>query len=61
MPLKVDRIVLRPHLARDIHKRVSGQFLEFFGRGLTVIGFERTEDAGVYLLGQWEGDHAAKD
>jgi len=61
MPLKIDRIVLGPHRARDIQKRVSAQFLEFFESGLALIGFERTEDAGVYLLGQWEGANATKD
>jgi len=50
-----------PHCAREIQKRVSDQFLEYFERGLAVIGFERTDDAGVYLLGQWEGANAAKD
>jgi len=61
MPLKIDRIVLRPHCARDIQKRMSAQFLEFFERGLAVIGFERTESAGAYLLGQSKGANAAKD
>lgn len=40
--------------AREIQKRVSDQFLEYFGKGLAVIGFERSPEAGSYLLGQWE-------
>ncbi len=36
--------------ARDIQKRVSGQFMEYFSKGLEVIGFERTPDAGTYLF-----------
>ena len=42
-----------PKQAREIQKSVSEQFLKAFDRGLAVIGFERTEDAGAYLLGPW--------
>jgi len=42
-----------PREARRIQQRVSEQFLELLGRGLAVIGFERTESAGAYLLGRW--------
>lgn len=40
--------------AREIQARVSDQFLDHLGRGLAVIGFERTPEAGTYLLGKWE-------
>lgn len=40
--------------AREIQKRISEQFLEHLGKGLAVIGFERSTDAGTYLLGKWE-------
>jgi len=40
--------------AREIQLRISEQFLEQFGKGLAVIGFERLDDAGTYLLGKWE-------
>ncbi len=50
-----------PRRARHIQKQVSEQFLDFFQRGLAVIGFEKTEDSGVYLLGQWEGANGASD
>ncbi|MEO7142736.1 MAG: GNAT family N-acetyltransferase [Bryobacteraceae bacterium] len=40
--------------ARRIQAEVSGQFLEHFRRGLAVIGFEKSEDAGTYLLGAFE-------
>jgi predicted GNAT superfamily acetyltransferase len=40
--------------ARDIQQTASQQFRDFFDRGLAVIGFEKTEQAGTYLLGQWE-------
>lgn len=43
-----------PSRAREIQSRISDQFLEHLGRGLAVIGFERTPDAGTYLLGKWE-------
>ncbi len=40
--------------AREIQKKVSDQFLAWLGKGLAVIGFERTEKTGTYLLGRWE-------
>jgi predicted GNAT superfamily acetyltransferase len=42
--------------AREIQQRVSEQFLEHFDKGLAVIGFERSADAGTYLLGKWESN-----
>ena len=38
--------------AREIQKAVAAQFHRNLDRGLAVIGFERTEKAGVYLLGK---------
>ncbi len=43
-----------PVQARLIQKRVSEQFVEYTGKGLAVIGFERSETHGTYLFGQWE-------
>ena len=43
-----------PKAARAIQAGVSEQFLERFRSGLAVIGFERSDEAGVYLLGQWD-------
>jgi predicted GNAT superfamily acetyltransferase len=43
-----------PARARAIQSDTSAQFLECFQKGLAVTGFERTEEAGVYLLGPWE-------
>lgn len=43
-----------PRRAREIQERVSDQFLDYFERGLAVIGFEKTSEAGIYLLGPWE-------
>jgi predicted GNAT superfamily acetyltransferase len=43
-----------PEQAREIQRRVSDQFLEFTGRDLAVVGFDRTDAAGVYLFGRWE-------
>lgn len=40
--------------AREIQRRVSEQFLESFDRGLAVVGFDRTDTHGTYLLGPWE-------
>lgn len=41
-------------LARETQARVAAQFTMFFGEGLAVIGFEKSETAGTYLLGLWE-------
>jgi predicted GNAT superfamily acetyltransferase len=43
-----------PPRARQIQEQVGEQFDEHFRAGLAVIGFERTEDSGTYLLGTWE-------
>jgi predicted GNAT superfamily acetyltransferase len=40
--------------ARLIQQEVSSRFEEYFGRGLAVIGFERSPTAGAYLFGRWE-------
>jgi len=43
-----------PARAREIQKRVSDQFLENFGKGLTVTGFERTPQSGSYIFSTWD-------
>lgn len=40
--------------ARAIQERVGHTFVGWFRQELAVIGFERTTDSGVYLLGKWE-------
>jgi predicted GNAT superfamily acetyltransferase len=42
--------------ARDIQKRASQRFLDCFEQNLAVIGFERSERAGTYLLGPWPSE-----
>jgi hypothetical protein len=37
-----------------IQKRIGDEFDQHFRAGLAVIGFEKSEDSGTYLLGQWE-------
>ena len=39
--------------AREIQKRVSEQFLKCFRNDLAVVGFERSEESGTYLLAKW--------
>ena len=39
--------------AREIQLRASEQFTEHDTKGLAVVGFERSDDAGTYLLGPW--------
>lgn len=43
-----------PEHARQIQIATGGQFEEHFRAGRAVIGFEKSETAGTYLLGQWE-------
>jgi len=45
-----------PAQAREIQAQASAQFRQAFDQGLAVIGFEKTEAAGTYLLGQWESN-----
>ena len=40
--------------ARRIQAGIGEQFKAYFGRGLAVIGFEKTPDSGEYLIGKWE-------
>jgi predicted GNAT superfamily acetyltransferase len=43
-----------PQQAADVQARVGEQFDEHFRAGLAVVGFEKNEASGTYLLGQWE-------
>jgi predicted GNAT superfamily acetyltransferase len=43
-----------PKRAREIQQLASTKFQSAFDRGLAVIGFERSKEAGTYLLGKWE-------
>jgi predicted GNAT superfamily acetyltransferase len=43
-----------PRRARDIQKSLGARLMSGFDRGLAVIGFERSDRAGTYLLGRWE-------
>jgi predicted GNAT superfamily acetyltransferase len=42
-----------PKCAREIQKAIAAQFHRHLDRGLAVIGFERGEKAGTYLLGKF--------
>lgn len=42
-----------PQQAREIQLRISEEFRAAFDRDLAVVGFERTENTGTYLLGRW--------
>jgi predicted GNAT superfamily acetyltransferase len=43
-----------PAAARAIQQKACEQLCAAFDRGLAVIGFEKSEEAGTYLLGKWE-------
>jgi predicted GNAT superfamily acetyltransferase len=40
--------------AREIQRSIGEQFETAFKEGLAVTGFDKTEEAGSYLLGKWE-------
>ena len=42
-----------PARAREVQASISTQFQDQFRAGLAVVGFERSEDKGTYILGQW--------
>jgi predicted GNAT superfamily acetyltransferase len=42
-----------PARARASQAEISSQFQEHFRAGLAVVGFERAEDKGTYILGKW--------
>ena len=41
-----------PKRARKIQQEISNGFDSYFGRGLAVVGVERTTEAGIYLFGK---------
>jgi predicted GNAT superfamily acetyltransferase len=43
-----------PKQAREIQKALGERFQKLFDMGLAVIGFERSEEFGSYLLGFWK-------
>jgi predicted GNAT superfamily acetyltransferase len=45
-----------PERAREFQQRACEQFQASLARGLAVIGFEKSEDTGTYLLGKWESN-----
>jgi predicted GNAT superfamily acetyltransferase len=44
----------QPSRAREIQQKAYDQFRAAFDRGLAVIGFDKSEQAGTYLIGKWE-------
>jgi predicted GNAT superfamily acetyltransferase len=43
-----------PACAREIQQKTHDQFSGAFDHSLAVIGFEKSEQAGTYLIGKWE-------
>jgi predicted GNAT superfamily acetyltransferase len=48
-----------PRRAREIQKSLGARLASGFDRGLAVIGFERSDRVGTYLLGRWECESSA--
>ncbi len=42
--------------ARDLQRSIGEQFEIHFQAGLAVTGFERSQHAGTYLLGEWKSE-----
>ena len=54
VPSDIEKIRKKePRRAREIQLQISEEFRQAFDRNLAVIGFERAEAAGTYLLGTW--------
>jgi predicted GNAT superfamily acetyltransferase len=45
-----------PARAREVQRGIGEQFQSSFARGLAVIGFERSSEAGTYLIGPWQSE-----
>jgi predicted GNAT superfamily acetyltransferase len=43
-----------PARARSIQESIAAQFEQYFAAGFSVLGFERTPEAGIYLLASWD-------
>ena len=43
-----------PARALEVQSSVAEQFTKYFERGFAVIGFEKADTSGKYLLGEWE-------
>ncbi len=55
VPLEIAELRHRePERARDIQASTGEQFDEHFRTGLAVVGFDKEQNAGSYLLGEWE-------
>jgi predicted GNAT superfamily acetyltransferase len=55
IPNEIDRLKREdPRAARAVQSEASGKFVENFGKGLAVVGFEKSEIAGTYLFGEWK-------
>jgi len=55
VPSAIDRLRVEDQpKALEIQKSVSEQFQRHLATGLVVIGVERTEEAGTYLLAKWD-------
>ncbi|MGD0363870.1 MAG: GNAT family N-acetyltransferase [Bryobacteraceae bacterium] len=55
VPADIDAIRREePRRAREIQKSLGARLMRGFDRGLAVIGFERSDSVGAYLLGRWE-------
>ena len=55
VPAEIDVIRREePRRAREIQKSLGTRLTSGFDRSLAVIGFERSDRVGTYLLGRWE-------
>ena len=50
------RIEVPAARTREVQQSISSQFLRHFQAGLAVTAFERSAEAGAYLLSQWPSE-----
>ncbi len=55
VPVDIERLrQTNSREAADIQASIAEQFEKYFAAGLAVVGFEKNEAAGTYLLARWE-------
>jgi predicted GNAT superfamily acetyltransferase len=57
VPVEIDQLKRRDERrASDIQAKVGQEFERHFREGLAVVGFEKSRETGIYLLGRWESN-----
>lgn len=54
VPIAVADRLNNLEMTREVQTRIREDFQRCFAEGLAVVGFERSNEEGIYLLGEWE-------